>query len=115
MQRILFIVAVLTLLAFAVGRAQAPTAPALPLYAIPRFQVVQLHPTAASEWSGLLDTQTGCTWAYATGENSEHTWQFIPMDSSFTRNADLVRKDMAVCYANLPRPMAVSPPSGEPH
>jgi hypothetical protein len=27
-----------------------------------RFQVVELHPNGASERSGLLDTETGCTW-----------------------------------------------------
>lgn len=29
-----------------------------------RFQLVQLHPNADSEWSAVLDTETGCTWVY---------------------------------------------------
>ena len=28
--------------------------------------MVELHPNAASEWSAVLDTQTGCVWAYAS-------------------------------------------------
>lgn len=31
-----------------------------------RFELIQLHPNAASEWSGILDTETGCVWVYAT-------------------------------------------------
>ncbi len=31
-----------------------------------RFQLVQLHPSAESEWSGILDTETGCTWIFVT-------------------------------------------------
>jgi len=27
-----------------------------------RFQLVQLHPSSRTEWSGILDTETGCTW-----------------------------------------------------
>jgi hypothetical protein len=30
-----------------------------------RFELVQLHSSAASEWSGVLDTETGCVWVYA--------------------------------------------------
>lgn len=29
-----------------------------------RFQIVQLHPSSGNEWSGILDTETGCTWVY---------------------------------------------------
>jgi hypothetical protein len=31
-----------------------------------RFELVQLHPNAGSEWSGILDTETGCTWVYSS-------------------------------------------------
>lgn len=31
-----------------------------------RFEPIQLHPNSASEWSGILDTETGCVWAYAS-------------------------------------------------
>lgn len=31
-----------------------------------RFELVQLHPNATSYWSGILDTQTGCMWVYAS-------------------------------------------------
>jgi hypothetical protein len=31
-----------------------------------RFELVQLHPSTGTEWSGILDTETGCTWVYAT-------------------------------------------------
>jgi hypothetical protein len=31
-----------------------------------RFQLVQLHPSAGTEWSGILDTETGCTWVFTT-------------------------------------------------
>lgn len=29
-----------------------------------RFQLVQLHPNANTEWSAVLDTETGCSWVY---------------------------------------------------
>jgi hypothetical protein len=29
-----------------------------------RFQLVQLHPNTDTEWSGILDTETGCTWLF---------------------------------------------------
>ena len=31
-----------------------------------RFQLVQLHATSESEWSGILDTETGCVWVYTS-------------------------------------------------
>jgi hypothetical protein len=31
-----------------------------------RFELVQLHESSASEWSGILDTETGCAWVYAS-------------------------------------------------
>lgn len=31
-----------------------------------RFQLVQLHPNSETEWSGILDTETGCTWVYTS-------------------------------------------------
>jgi hypothetical protein len=31
-----------------------------------RFELVQLHPSSGVEWSGILDTETGCTWTYTT-------------------------------------------------
>jgi hypothetical protein len=31
-----------------------------------RFELVQLHPSSGVEWSGMLDTETGCTWVYTT-------------------------------------------------
>jgi len=43
--------------------AAAPTAPSL---TAGRFELVQLHPNAGSQWSGILDTETGCVWAYAS-------------------------------------------------
>lgn len=36
-----------------------------------RFQLVQLHPSADNEWSGVLDTETGCTWVFTTGNPSD--------------------------------------------
>lgn len=33
-----------------------------------RFQLVQLHPNADTEWSGILDTETGCTWLFTTND-----------------------------------------------
>lgn len=38
-----------------------------------RFQLVQLHPSAASEWSGILDTETGCTWLFAANNPDDPT------------------------------------------
>jgi len=35
-----------------------------------RFELVQLHDSAASGWSGILDTETGCVWAYSYMEPS---------------------------------------------
>jgi len=35
-----------------------------------RFQAILLHPSAATSWTGILDTQTGCVWAYATASVS---------------------------------------------
>ena len=29
-----------------------------------RFEIVQLRPNGATEWSGILDTETGCVWTY---------------------------------------------------
>lgn len=31
-----------------------------------RFELVQLHPNATAQWSGILDTETGCTWVYTS-------------------------------------------------
>ncbi len=31
-----------------------------------RFELVQLHPSSGTEWSGILDTETGCTWVYTS-------------------------------------------------
>lgn len=31
-----------------------------------RFDIVQLHPNTDTEWSGILDTETGCTWVFST-------------------------------------------------
>jgi hypothetical protein len=31
-----------------------------------RYELVQLHPSSGTEWSGILDTETGCTWAYVS-------------------------------------------------
>lgn len=31
-----------------------------------RFQAILLHPSTGTEWSGILDTQTGCLWVYAS-------------------------------------------------
>ncbi len=31
-----------------------------------RFQLVQLHASSAAEWSAILDTETGCAWAYTS-------------------------------------------------
>jgi hypothetical protein len=36
-----------------------------------RFELIQLHPSAGIEWSGILDTETGCTWAYVTSNPDE--------------------------------------------
>ena len=36
-----------------------------------RFDHVLLHPNAGSEWSGILDTETGCVWVYAHGKVPE--------------------------------------------
>jgi hypothetical protein len=117
MQRILLVVAILVLLAFAVGRAQAPTTPVPPVYAAPRFQIVELHPSAASEWSGLLDTQTGCTWVYADtpGTEKEYVWDFIAVDANSTSAPTMVAKQQLACDTKLWLPAAVasSPPSGE--
>lgn len=35
-------------------------------YGAGRFELVQLHPNADSLWSGVLDTQTGCVWIFAS-------------------------------------------------
>jgi hypothetical protein len=31
-----------------------------------RFELVQLHPNQGNTWSGILDTETGCTWVYTS-------------------------------------------------
>ena len=36
-----------------------------------RFQLVQLHPAAGIEWSGILDTETGCTWVFSTNSPND--------------------------------------------
>ena len=38
----------------------------LPSPAEGRFQLVQFHPNSGSEWSGILDTETGCLWEYTS-------------------------------------------------
>lgn len=42
-----------------------------------RYRVVELQPNAASHWSGLLDTQTGCVWAYASTAQDDHVWASV--------------------------------------
>lgn len=42
-------------------RAAVPTAPPEG-----RFEVIQLHPSHDEQWSGILDTETGCVWVYAS-------------------------------------------------
>lgn len=43
-----------------------------------RFEMVQLHPSAGIEWSGILDTETGCTWVYETSnpQDTQITQQY---------------------------------------
>lgn len=47
-----------------------------------RFQITELHPNGVSKWSVLLDTQTGCAWAYSVHTNTDNStsygWDFIP-------------------------------------
>ncbi|MGB7282681.1 MAG: hypothetical protein WBE13_10500 [Candidatus Acidiferrum sp.] len=31
-----------------------------------RFELVQLHPSSGTEWSGVMDTETGCVWVYSS-------------------------------------------------
>lgn len=38
-----------------------------------RFQIVQLHPNTNTEWSGILDTQTGCTWVLTKNDAEDPT------------------------------------------
>lgn len=44
-----------------------------------RFQLVQLHPSSNTEWSGILDTETGCTWVFQSNDpdNPKITEQHI--------------------------------------
>ncbi len=55
----------LALAAFEIGATGATAGSAAP-NAQGRFQSILLHPSAGSEWSGILDTQTGCVWVYAS-------------------------------------------------
>jgi hypothetical protein len=44
-----------------------------------RFELVQLHESAASEWSAVLDTETGCTWTYTSNtppDSPKTTFEF---------------------------------------
>jgi len=50
---------------FALGAVLQPSGTAV---AARRFQPFTLQPNAGSGWSGILDTQTGCVWAYASLE-----------------------------------------------
>ena len=65
---VIFALLALALLTFvptkgqAPARTQVPASQTLPVCATPRFQAIQLHPNAGSEWSGLVDTATGCVW-----------------------------------------------------
>ena len=112
----LVVTALIVLMTFALGRAQAPAAPTLPANVAPRFQVIQLHPNAASEWSGLLDTQTGCVWAYSEGQN-ERSWQFIPVDADYANAPAAAAKQQAACDAKMRLPEAtfVTPQSEQSH
>jgi hypothetical protein len=83
MGKILVVLAVV--LAFAVGTFYRPANIAaqnenvqqpLPPQ-VQRFQIVEIHPSAESHWSALLDTQTGCTWVYAHTSSDSHEWDFV--------------------------------------
>lgn len=36
-----------------------------------RFELVNLHPNANSEWSGVLDTETGCVWVFGKNDPND--------------------------------------------
>ena len=99
----LFALLTITLLTLAPATAQAPAAPALPVYIAPRFQIIPLHPSAASEWSGLLDTQTGCVWAYVTGKDGQN-WQYVPVDADYGTAVAAAVKQQAKCDAVMGLP-----------
>lgn len=65
--------------AYAVGAQRSATVkPDALLSQVGRYQVVQLHQSTDASWSGLVDTQTGCVWAYAADSNKNMVWDLVP-------------------------------------
>lgn len=52
-------------LAWSIPRQAVRAAP-LPAPPEHRFELVQLHPSTDTEWSAILDSETGCIWVYTT-------------------------------------------------
>ena len=49
----------------ATARPTTTVQAAIPIIpSVARFQLVQIHPSTDTEWSGILDTETGCTWLF---------------------------------------------------
>lgn len=72
--------AIVAIAAYALGTAhdeanvKADTPPAQ----VDRYRIVQLHQSTDASWSGLLDTRTGCVWAYASDSNKNMVWDLVP-------------------------------------
>ena len=89
------------------GQAASPSgSPAAPGYSqyintVPRFQIVTVHPSGVSEDSVLLDTTTGCTWAFAVFKDRDEDWDFRPFDADLANPASAGSEEQSACDAVL--------------
>jgi hypothetical protein len=80
------ILGLVALLPGSAGQSPAAKSSSVPSYfqvvnAVPRFQIITIHPSGVREDSVLLDTKTGCTWAYAVSKHGGFDWDFTALDS----------------------------------
>lgn len=74
MRRGIFFGVIGTVLAFAgISLMRRPSVRAEVLTAPPagRFEIIELHQSASRAWSGVLDTETGCVWAYSHNDGPD--------------------------------------------
>lgn len=75
---------------------------------VQRFQIVQLHKTTDTIWSGLLDTQTGCAWIFANVSSSDN-YEWAPIagpvalqqkDGTISNSYFMCSKEMLSTFAD---------------
>jgi hypothetical protein len=83
---VLAVLGTFVLLPHSADQATTNSAPEAPGYigefsGMPRFEVVTIHADRGEIYSGLLDTQTGCTWVYAQGKD-KRLWDYRAVETS---------------------------------